>query len=101
MHVDEGEIVTLIGANGAGKSTLMMTIFGNPQAREGHDHLQRARHHEPADPRNRAAGDRAVARGAAHLPAHDRVRKSADGRLAGDLSISMRILSRSLRCFRA
>jgi branched-chain amino acid transport system ATP-binding protein len=35
MEVNEGEIVTLIGANGAGKSTLMMTIFGNPQAREG------------------------------------------------------------------
>jgi branched-chain amino acid transport system ATP-binding protein len=35
MHVNEGEIVTLIGANGAGKSTLMMTIFGKPQAREG------------------------------------------------------------------
>jgi len=27
--------ITLIGANGAGKSTLMMTIFGNPRAREG------------------------------------------------------------------
>jgi branched-chain amino acid transport system ATP-binding protein len=27
--------VALIGANGAGKSTLMMTIFGNPRAREG------------------------------------------------------------------
>src|SRR3954454_3599854 len=35
MDVQEGEIVTLIGANGAGKSTLMMTIFGNPRAREG------------------------------------------------------------------
>src|SRR5476651_1328325 len=35
LHVNEGEIVTLIGANGAGKSTLMMTIFGTPQAREG------------------------------------------------------------------
>jgi len=35
LAVNEGEIVTLIGANGAGKSTLMMTIFGNPQAREG------------------------------------------------------------------
>jgi branched-chain amino acid transport system ATP-binding protein len=35
LDVNEGEIVTLIGANGAGKSTLMMTIFGSPRAREG------------------------------------------------------------------
>lgn len=35
IDVHAGEIVTMIGANGAGKSTLMMTIFGNPQAREG------------------------------------------------------------------
>jgi branched-chain amino acid transport system ATP-binding protein len=35
LTVNEGEIVTLIGANGAGKSTLMMTICGNPQARSG------------------------------------------------------------------
>jgi branched-chain amino acid transport system ATP-binding protein len=35
VDVNQGEIVTLIGANGAGKSTLMMTIFGNPRAREG------------------------------------------------------------------
>src|SRR6201988_1257169 len=35
LEVGEGEIVTLIGANGAGKSTLMMTVCGNPRAREG------------------------------------------------------------------
>jgi branched-chain amino acid transport system ATP-binding protein len=35
LHVDEGEIVTLIGSNGAGKSTLLMTICGNPTARHG------------------------------------------------------------------
>ncbi len=35
LHVEEGEIVTLIGANGAGKSTLMMTIFGAPRASAG------------------------------------------------------------------
>ena len=35
VTVNQGEIVTLIGANGAGKSTLMMTVFGTPRAREG------------------------------------------------------------------
>jgi branched-chain amino acid transport system ATP-binding protein len=35
VEVNQGEIVTLIGANGAGKSTLMMTICGSPQARTG------------------------------------------------------------------
>jgi branched-chain amino acid transport system ATP-binding protein len=35
IDVGEGEIAALIGANGAGKSTLMMTICGNPRAREG------------------------------------------------------------------
>ena len=40
IDVREREIVTLIGANGAGKSTLMMTIFGNPRAREGTIHFR-------------------------------------------------------------
>jgi branched-chain amino acid transport system ATP-binding protein len=35
LTVNQGEIVTLIGANGAGKSTLMMTICGIPHARSG------------------------------------------------------------------
>ncbi len=35
LDVNEGEIVTLIGANGAGKSTLMMTICGAPRASAG------------------------------------------------------------------
>jgi branched-chain amino acid transport system ATP-binding protein len=35
LEVQQGEIVSLIGANGAGKSTLMMTICGDPRAREG------------------------------------------------------------------
>ena len=39
LEIDEGEIVTMIGANGAGKTTLMMTIFGNPRAREGAIHF--------------------------------------------------------------
>uniref|UniRef100_A6VT86 High-affinity branched-chain amino acid transport ATP-binding protein n=1 Tax=Marinomonas sp. (strain MWYL1) TaxID=400668 RepID=A6VT86_MARMS len=35
LTVDEGEIVTLIGANGAGKSTLLMSIFGQPRISSG------------------------------------------------------------------
>ena len=35
LEVNDGEIVTLIGANGAGKSTLMMTVCGSPRARSG------------------------------------------------------------------
>jgi branched-chain amino acid transport system ATP-binding protein len=35
LEVQPAEIVSLIGANGAGKSTLMMTICGDPRAREG------------------------------------------------------------------
>ncbi|MBM3566578.1 MAG: ABC transporter ATP-binding protein [Alphaproteobacteria bacterium] len=35
LTVEEGEIVSLIGANGAGKSTLLMTICGNPAAAKG------------------------------------------------------------------
>src|SRR6185312_14034520 len=35
LHVDEGEIVTLIGANGAGKSTTLRTISGLLQPNGG------------------------------------------------------------------
>ena len=35
MEVQQGEIVTLIGANGAGKSTLLMTLCGSPRASSG------------------------------------------------------------------
>jgi branched-chain amino acid transport system ATP-binding protein len=40
VEVMSGEIVAIIGANGAGKSTLMMTICGDPQAREGSIHFE-------------------------------------------------------------
>jgi branched-chain amino acid transport system ATP-binding protein len=36
LHVDEGEIVTLIGANGAGKTTVLQTISGLQRSRTGH-----------------------------------------------------------------
>lgn len=39
LVVEEGEIVTLIGANGAGKSTTLRTISGLIHAREGKVHM--------------------------------------------------------------
>lgn len=35
LEINQGEIVTLIGANGAGKSTTLMTLCGIPQASQG------------------------------------------------------------------
>lgn len=35
MHIDEGEIVTLIGANGAGKTTTLRTISGLKSLKSG------------------------------------------------------------------
>src|SRR6266545_6069937 len=35
LHVNEGEIVTIVGANGAGKTTLLRTITGLVRARAG------------------------------------------------------------------
>jgi branched-chain amino acid transport system ATP-binding protein len=35
LHVEKGELVTLLGANGAGKSTLLKTLSGIRRPREG------------------------------------------------------------------
>ena len=64
IHVDKGEIVTLIGSNGAGKSTTLRTISGTLKPREGSVRLR---------------GDRID-----HLPAHEIVKlgvsQSPEGR---------------------
>src|SRR3970040_2317477 len=39
LAVEEGEIVTLIGANGAGKTTTLRTISGVLRPRQGHVRL--------------------------------------------------------------
>lgn len=40
LHVDSGEIVTVIGSNGAGKSTLLRTISGVVRSRAGQISLE-------------------------------------------------------------
>jgi branched-chain amino acid transport system ATP-binding protein len=40
LHVNQGEIVSLIGSNGAGKTSLLMTICGNPRATGGSIHFE-------------------------------------------------------------
>lgn len=35
LHINQGEIVTLIGANGAGKTTILGTLCGEPRATSG------------------------------------------------------------------
>ncbi len=40
LHVNQGEIVSLIGSNGAGKTSLLMTVCGNPRATSGSIHFE-------------------------------------------------------------
>ncbi len=40
ISIDEGEIVTLIGANGAGKSTALMSICGTVHPKRGHIYFE-------------------------------------------------------------
>ena len=40
LHIDEGEIVTLIGSNGAGKTTTLRTISGLTPAASGQVRLR-------------------------------------------------------------
>lgn len=59
IRINEGEIVTLIGANGAGKSTTLMTICGGTPPRSGEVLFPGAAH-----PHAQAQQDR----GARHQP---------------------------------
>jgi branched-chain amino acid transport system ATP-binding protein len=66
IHVDEGEIVTLIGANGAGKSTLLNTICGLLRPRRGTITLE-------GEPIHALPPHQIVARGVSQAPEGRRV----------------------------
>lgn len=66
LMVNEGEIVTLIGANGAGKSTTLRTISGMVKARSGEVLYQ-------GKPIQRAPAEQIVAMGIGHVPEGRRI----------------------------
>ena len=78
MTVNEGEIVTLIGANGAGKSTTLARS-GVQQARARQDPVQGRGPRRPPTARHREAGDQPVARGPPPLLTDERAREPRDG----------------------
>jgi branched-chain amino acid transport system ATP-binding protein len=66
IEVDEGEIVTLIGANGAGKSTILNTICGIMHPRSGSIELE-------GEPIHELPAHEIVMRGVAQAPEGRRV----------------------------
>jgi branched-chain amino acid transport system ATP-binding protein len=66
LHVDEGEVVTLLGANGAGKSTTLRTISGLVAPAEGTILLG-------GEPIQRLSPEAIVRRGIAHVPEGRRI----------------------------
>ena len=66
FHVDEGEIVTLIGANGAGKTTTLQTITGMLQAKKGQIIFE-------GKDITKVPGHKIVSMGMAHVPEGRRV----------------------------
>jgi branched-chain amino acid transport system ATP-binding protein len=66
LHVERGQIVSIIGANGAGKSTLLMTVCGRPRASAGEIVFDGA-------PLNALAPHEIVGRGIAQAPEGRRI----------------------------
>ena len=66
FEVNEGEIVTLIGANGAGKSTTLNTISGLLHSKTGHIEFM-------GEPLNHVPSHRVVSKGLALVPEGRRI----------------------------
>ncbi len=61
VHVDEGEIVSMLGANGAGKTTMLRTISGLHPVQSGHIYLN-------GQEITNTGPDKMVELGLAHVP---------------------------------
>ena len=81
FEVNEGEVVTLIGANGAGKSTILKTVAGLLSSHTGSIQFMGKSLGGHPRPQDRAHGSGPGPRGAADLPANDRGGEFADGRV--------------------
>lgn len=66
LEVEEGEIVTLIGANGAGKTTTLMSLCGIVPPRTGEIHFQ-------GQPIHGVSGDKIVQMGIIQVPEGRRI----------------------------
>ncbi|HEY8737652.1 MAG TPA: ABC transporter ATP-binding protein [Candidatus Dormibacteraeota bacterium] len=66
LHVDEGEIVSLIGANGAGKTTTLRAISGLTPATSGHVRLR-------GEDISRLQAEDIVVKGVGHAPEGRRI----------------------------
>ena len=78
LEVNEGEIVTLIGANGAGKSTVLNTISGLLRE-DGHDRVYGYADQHYGPQQDRTAWPCAVPGGPPRVRAHDRRGKPRNG----------------------
>ena len=81
FNVEQGEIVTLIGANGAGKSTTLRTISGLLRSRTGSITLQGPGHLHGGRGKDRPDGHQPRSRGPQDLRSPFRAGKPHDGRL--------------------
>ena len=95
IHVDEGEVVSVIGSNGAGKTTLMKTVAGLLASRSGVIRFRGPGHHRcrgagPGRPRHLAR-----ARGASGVRPDERRGEPGPGRLQPPRASRSRTTSRT------
>ena len=70
FHVDEGEVVTLLGRNGAGRTSTLRAIMGLTGSRKGSIKVQRQRDHRPCRrTASRGSGSATAPKSAASSPA--------------------------------